>query len=847
MYKKLITIIIFKRKASMERQTDSKRLEKDVQIDIHKRPIKIAFFISDEENETNHLILDEIFKYSYTCWGGARFLILPLNSDEESYLEWLGFYDADIVYSYIKLTDEQIQKIENINSPALFIEHNFGTEKSFFAINMPFYTPIKSISTVYSPYIFSYLRNKVTNNPIRLITQFSPELGDRFITDNFGNQLEVNSYLREIKEVFETYCLSIKDIPLNNHVGTTLVKSRTEILDLLANREATTVAHLARIHSESIETVNNYSLSNAFSIVIGSSIKDRISLWNLRHFHNDSSDSIYSLIISEDQFNDEIFLESLGKYLNNLNFLQSSGSGSYQVSLFSQSLSVESLEQKKEIFQKFTYNFISVPPYYSKKILPNKYPELQYSLYTKDNSTLSISENPSSISLNGPKHLRYIPLKFQDHGFGDFAIECSIDRHNNLSRYSNVIDKWILPKRAYVAKIFGRKYERISKNQLPVLIAGKTQKPFRKNIENEDFHINISLPNDLLALNTLLNNKNNYSQLDLRSNLDKSKISHINHSDKGKNFNGVISLFKKLDISSNFLTNKLWKDLFQHASYRNKKEDYLYTLDDLKSFQLKHRDNAFLNYIKDQMNFTKSTHASQYLTACFKDALNELIEYKFFYPVYTWNCSYCGYRNLKTVDSIKLLNNCEICEELHRIPTTEDFAWEYLLNKFIHKTIFEHNGFNVLWALNYIQSISYKNSFLYLPEVNIYYNIKNSTQLNEIDLLGIYDGIFFAGEAKRSAEYFFSKERESDKFIELIEHIYPDEAFLAFEKYSQDDEKIDQIKSNLEDFKARFKAKFHNIKLSILIYDELKKVNPSIDFGTHGRNVYSFFEKIDSQ
>ncbi|EPG6085129.1 hypothetical protein KY206_001080, partial [Acinetobacter baumannii] len=127
----------------MERLTDSKRLEKDVQIDIHKRPIKIAFFISDEENENNHLILDEIFKYSYTCWGGARFLILPLNSDEESYLEWLSFYDADIVYSYIKLTDEQIQKVENINSPALLIEHDFGNAQKYFPVNISFYNPIK--------------------------------------------------------------------------------------------------------------------------------------------------------------------------------------------------------------------------------------------------------------------------------------------------------------------------------------------------------------------------------------------------------------------------------------------------------------------------------------------------------------------------------------------------------------------------------------------------------------------------------------------------------------------------------------------------------------------------------
>lgn len=446
----------------MERPTDSKRLEKDVQIDIHKRPIKIAFFISDEEIETNHLILDEIFKYSYTCWGGARFLILPLNSDEKNYLEWLSFYDADIVYSYIELTDEQIQKVENINSPALLIKHDFGSEKKYFSVNIPFYNPVKSISTVYSPYIFSYLKNKVTNTPISLVTQFSPEFGDRFITDNFGNRLELNSYLNGIKEVFETYCLSLKNIPHNNYVGTTLVKSRTEILDLLANREATTVANLARIHSESVETIFEYTFSLSFSIVVGSNIKDRISFWNVRHFYDDSSDSINSLIISEEQSNDENFLESLGKYLNNLNFLNS-GAGPYQVSLFSQSIAEENLKQIRDNLQKFTYNSISVPSYYSKTIIPTNYSEVKYSISIKDNSVLSISENPSSISINGPKHLRYIPLKFQNHGFGDFAIECGIDRHNNLSMYSNVIDKWILPKRAYLAKVFGNKYERISK------------------------------------------------------------------------------------------------------------------------------------------------------------------------------------------------------------------------------------------------------------------------------------------------------------------------------------------------------------------------------------------------
>lgn len=830
----------------MERLTDSKRLEKDVQIDIHKRPIKIAFFISDEENETNHLILDEIFKYSYTCWGGARFLILPLNSDEKSHLEWLSFYDADIVYSYIKLTDEQIQKVENINSPALLIEHDYGNTQKYFSVDIPLYNPVKSISTVYSPYIFSYLRNKVTNTSISLVAQFSPEAGDRFITDNFGNQLDTNMYLNEIKEVFNTYCLSIEDIPPNNHVGTTLVKSRIEILDLLANRETTTVAHLARIHSESIETVFDHSISNSFSIVIGSSIRDRISLWNVRHFYNDSSDSIYSLIISEEQFNDESFLKTLGKYLSNLNFLHS-GSGPYQVSLFSQSLTLESLEQKKDSLQKFTYNLINIPSYYSNRILPIKYSELKYSLYTKDNSTLSISENPSSVSMNGPKHLRYIPLKFQNHGFGDFAIECSIDRHNNLSMYSNIVDKWILPKRAYLAKVFGRKFERISKNGLPISITGKTINYFKRSIENEDFQIAINLPEDLNLFNYLLTQKNEYSHLDIRNNLPKSEIEHIANSDKGKNFNGVISLFDKVHIASDFLNNKYWKDIFEDASTRNKKEDYLYTLNMLLDFQRKYRDNTSLNHIKDEMNFSKLINSKQYLTACFKDALNKLIKINVFHPVYTWNCKYCGYKNLRTIDSVKLKNNCDICDETHVIPLGDEFSWEYLLNKFVHKAMFEHCGLPVLWALNHIQTISYKNSFLYLPEVNIYFN-KNLNQLNEIDLIGIYDGKFFAGEAKRSADYFISKEREGDKFIELIEHMSPDEAFLIFEKYSEEDAMIEQTKSNLGNFKIRFQDQFKNIKLNILIIEDFLNSSKSIsNFGTLGKNVNTFFEKLDSQ
>lgn len=36
----------------------------------------------------------------------------------------------------------------------------------------------------------------------------------------------------------------------------------------------------------------------------------------------------------------------------------------------------------------------------------------------------------------------------------------------------------------------------------------------------------------------------------------------------------------------------------------------------------------------------------------------------------------------------------------------------------------------------------------------------------------------------------FLTDREADKFIELIEYISPDQAFLAFGKYSEDEKKL---------------------------------------------------------
>jgi hypothetical protein len=93
---------------------------------IRPRPIRIAFLV--EENEHWRPMLQAISTNCYGRWGGRFSLIVPCENGEirPAYLPWLQAYDADIIYCYVDLSDDQVERLHERFYPSSLLRHYFG-------------------------------------------------------------------------------------------------------------------------------------------------------------------------------------------------------------------------------------------------------------------------------------------------------------------------------------------------------------------------------------------------------------------------------------------------------------------------------------------------------------------------------------------------------------------------------------------------------------------------------------------------------------------------------------------------------------------------------------------------
>ena len=123
-------------------------------------------------------------------------------------------------------------------------------------------------------------------------------------------------------------------------------------------------------------------------------------------------------------------------------------------------------------------------------------------------------------------------------------------------------------------------------------------------------------------------------------------------------------------------------------------------------------------------------------------------------------------------------------------------------------TSFTDHFANTMACLYYGRWDTYKktgifdSSFYYLPEIDLYPQHRRADMKNEIDLLCVIGGKFYAVEIKVSATGFIDKSEEVKNFIEEIRLIVPDAALLVFEQYCPPGADVERTKTRLKEVVA---------------------------------------------
>ncbi|TKR34125.1 hypothetical protein FCE95_07630 [Luteimonas gilva] len=761
-------------------------LGKTVEVTASSRPIKVAYLVPLDDLEEAHLILDAVFYESYTRWAGVYTLIVPISGGrflDESFRSWLDHFDPDYLYAYSTLESSTIADIDRLSCPIAFLKHRIQ-ERDDAARKWRAYLPrwdhhfksISSLSTVQSPALRVPPRRDELPTELTIFSQYSMSPLNRVLADNFGVSFDLLASTHGTPGLFRTLCLVPTDLPENHIAGSDRCTSLLEAFKAITDHQATPISQLAMAHSDGAASVEASAWTSSFRIFVGSSPLDRVNFWNCRHLKDGWTRTTNALVLDESFFNDDLLVRQLGQYLNKNNFLGGNG-GPHHASLHSASLSVEVLRALRDMLQQVTWNSVAVGASPETLAVPSQQ-DLKHNLHrtVQDTVSLKINEDFTKVRADAPAHLAYLAPQFRGAGRGQWVIELNVDRHNNLSKYSNVIDKWQLPRRRKISRAFTERSSRPTRQGALALLPLNDSFPFGGRPVVEHYHYELSLPSDETFFRHLALDAFSYPDDDLRSGLEKYGYADLAVSDKGQNLRGIIAMFDHLSTAANILANAFWRKVL-NAATEDTARPRTFKRDKLLS--LIRDDKNSVERVKREQRCQNIGEAKKYLEAGLFDTLEHLVRANVFFQVANWRCIYCGHSNSRTFDKMQIRNECEICATDYMAPI--DLEWHFELNDFVHRSLKRHAGLPVLWTLGFLLDRLHSDSFLYLPEVDLFLSHEGNDKV-ELDILCVLGRKFYAVEVKRSATTFLNALDAADKFCANVIRLRPDVAVLSFQQ-----------------------------------------------------------------
>jgi hypothetical protein len=791
-------------------------------------------------DECNDQLLDCIFSESYGRWGGRRTLIVPAKPDglDERYSDWLLYYDADLIYSFVALTDSTVARIHEKYGPAYLTYHApIGRQPGddrYFRIELPLLS-LQSLSVV--PALLS--RTWGFGGPVsdlRIIDKYFDKSESHFINENFGFLSDSYQPItgQNYPQLFRTVTLISQESLDNGHLGKDrraqyVVDERKILEELGKPTQILTLATASDLFAPYLST--EYSdWSAGFTIVVGDSSNDRVLFWNQHHSQeNPWISTIASLRLPVCRIDDQDFLAVVKEII--LRRGKPSSQGHPMVTLRSCSLPQAELEHLAERLRSGGFwggvrsvrhddHAACVPPIAGTYSAEHRYSFALSELRTQQ--TAEFREDRAYVPDAAPWHMREAPPPAGLRE-GNWMVDLDIDRLNDHCRFSNIRHTWVLPRRLRLDKAFKVDWQddhpqSYGQRVTRVTIRGALALP--KALERRS--LAITIPDDIDAFRTGLCNEQEWSPFthDKKSRRGIQRYAYAEPSDKGRYLLAILEHFDTLPDAFAVLMNGYWRETLISLGAApveknpSLKEDLVRTLrkrlgrpggdlvfrseaevdrlarEAIRFGRIAGKSDNVISYSKLyerwktilDADLVADTHLSSedkeyYSNRNILDrSIQHLCGCQILFQGREWLCKRCFNRNWVTVDDMRASLECQICKRREPVPVSGD--WHFRANSFLVEAYREQGVEPVIWALSRLWDTA-RQSFYFAPSMSLWETYPRNREDGpdiEVDALAVVDGRLYLCEAKSSSRL---DDRQVEQLCSAATRIRPDILLIA--------------------------------------------------------------------
>jgi hypothetical protein len=428
------------------------------------RPVRVAYLV--DLDDCPDAMLDAIFAEAYGRWGGRRTLIVPAKPQgiDTRYADWLTFFDADVLYSFVTLDDAAVARMHERYGPAHLIKHRElrpdpGRERSF-RIELPV-TGLSSLSVLSAFWGRSWGFDGPPSE-VKVLDCYWDQSASKFLRENFGflSTTFANGMVgRSHPDLFTCTTLitaqALEDGRQPKDPHAIHLTCEADVLKAMAAPGGPlTLAQLSDWFCPWLDTGDALD-EPGLCIVVGDTPEDRLLFWNMHHrFRRPSFSEITVLCISSERFDDDAFLEQVRALIQRRGVRGLNNRNDY-ITLRSSSHDKDTMEAfAARLRQGNRYLHVTVARVTDHADAAPQFRRPDRVLF-HNGGALSEPLAQASVEFDGKRvPIPTVPPWHIKEGFppsglrsGQWMVDLTIERLHDHGRYADRRDIWLLPRR----------------------------------------------------------------------------------------------------------------------------------------------------------------------------------------------------------------------------------------------------------------------------------------------------------------------------------------------------------------------------------------------------------------